>query len=287
MEKFPKKLYRFRSSSSEYFEDELKQLVRGKIYQSTADMQNDPFDTSPYFEKQKIIEIKKYLVDFHKKFGKIAATGLDVRQEGERLGLTKKAAKKHSKSFTEASIDASKHYQNSINKYVDRICHRTCSAFFTTNIESVLMWSHYANSHKGICIEFDLRLDINNTIEAFLMPMNYSSTRPKVTTVEGLKLCLSGDNDKDTSYLGDEVWEIIQKVFTYKAKEWQYEEEWRMFNFGSKKAGYYTISPLEVSRILIGANAPEKVKELVKSYFPEKYVETKLSQTQYKIEVCS
>ncbi len=27
---------------------------------------------------------------------------------------------------------------------------------FSSNYDNILMWSHYANNHKGICIEFDL-----------------------------------------------------------------------------------------------------------------------------------
>ena len=42
--------------------------------------------------------------------------------------------------------------------------------------DSLLMWAHYANSHRGICVEYDL-LKINKELEFTPVPVIYSNDR--------------------------------------------------------------------------------------------------------------
>ena len=44
------------------------------------------------------------------------------------------------------------------------------------NNSSVLMWSHYADNHKGICIEYDFESIKNNKLIYYsLFPVNYTA----------------------------------------------------------------------------------------------------------------
>lgn len=84
----------------------------------------------------------------------------------------------------------------------------------TTEKDNLLMWSHYANSHKGFVVEFDSNNDFFNTqIDAKffygkLHEVKYSEKRP-------------------SGKLAD--FEDITSVCLIKNKEWKYENEYRMF----------------------------------------------------------
>lgn len=76
---------------------------------------------------------------------------------------------------------------------------------------SVLMWSHYANNHKGICIGFDLT-ELLNTKEFNLnSDVEYDDYYPVFNLTEA----------------PDEL-EQAKKLTRFKASDWQYEEEYRL-----------------------------------------------------------
>jgi len=74
--------------------------------------------------------------------------------------------------------------------------------------DSLLMWSHYADQHKGICIEYDF-ID-EDKIRPFLQPIIYSKSIFKVNIFEELT--------------------PLRKIGStlIKCNEWQYEAEWRL-----------------------------------------------------------
>lgn len=78
-----------------------------------------------------------------------------------------------------------------------------------------LLWAHYANSHKGFCIEFDLDIllmnDGENHIHSF--PVLYSKRPPSIGFLDIIKNRKSG---------------MIKKFAFYKSKRWEYEKEHRI-----------------------------------------------------------
>ena len=95
---------------------------------------------------------------------------------------------------------------------------------------SNLMWAHYANKYKGICIEYDFS-KLNNDILFHLFPVFYTNSKKEdmglqYTIEEHLDLkqmnyerCFPNDVD----YLKD-----IMHLFLIKSKDWEYEKEWRL-----------------------------------------------------------
>ena len=76
-----------------------------------------------------------------------------------------------------------------------------------------LLWAHYANSHKGFCIEYDLDKLSNNISCDFditnVINVTYKSNRPKV-------------------FNNEDVFLTQQKVFGTKSMVWEYENEVRL-----------------------------------------------------------
>lgn len=107
-----------------------------------------------------------------------------------------------------------------INQYVEFIQDDLKSTFkrgvlcLSSKFNSPLLWSHYANQHRGLCIEYDM-VDINET--------------------EIHKVIYGGSRELKTSQIKN--WfetnshqQLIEKVcLLTKSEEWRYESEWRMF----------------------------------------------------------
>lgn len=102
---------------------------------------------------------------------------------------------------------------------------------FTPYPDNLLMWSHYADSHKGICIEFDVLEDP----EFFIFPIKvkYEKEYPKI----------------DFTNVAETV-----KIYSTKSIEWSYEEEIRVMKL---KTGLHDIKPSAIRSIIIGCKTPQ------------------------------
>lgn len=83
---------------------------------------------------------------------------------------------------------------------------------FTTSYLNNLMWAHYANSHSGICIEYDYA----------------KYTKSEKAIVELFPIVYTNNFQKFDLYDGEIDYRIIEIITFLKAKSWEYEDEWRM-----------------------------------------------------------
>lgn len=98
-----------------------------------------------------------------------------------------------------------------------------------------LMWSHYADEHKGICIEYDVsKWPVMN-----LKPVNYNSPRA-VRAHDLYRWKVEGDETARQR--------VYDTYFYSKAPDWHYEKEWRDVH---DKAGVNTLS-FEITAIYFG-----------------------------------
>jgi hypothetical protein len=77
-----------------------------------------------------------------------------------------------------------------------------------------LMWSHYADEHRGLCIEYDTK---ENHCDG-LFPVNYDASGSiKVSDILRWKIEKSAEAEG-----------LVREAFFYaKARDWRYEREWR------------------------------------------------------------
>ena len=124
---------------------------------------------------------------------------------------------------------------------IKRILSISC---FSERNDSILMWSHYANKHKGFCACYNL-LDILGTHNLFL-PVWYR-------TEKILPL-----------FMGDKLEQNprIIEIIVQKAPEWSYEREWRLFKYlDIKRLEAGATIKIKPTRIIIGACANEDLKK--------------------------
>lgn len=102
---------------------------------------------------------------------------------------------------------------------------------FSTDCKSNLMWSHYADNNKGICVEYDIvLLEHNSPVLRNIYPVIYCEKRPfdkEITEIVKSQKWLNYDiqNKGDDNY--DTLLQTLP-LFLFKGKEWEYEKEWRV-----------------------------------------------------------
>ncbi len=116
-----------------------------------------------------------------------------------------------------------------------------------TSPKSRLMWSHYADGHKGFCIEYDFK----NAPKSLLpLPVIYSRKRPLFPW----KIVLDQSAETKTRCL----LEIIIGLLT-KDKEWEYENEWRLLLGPSEDSNI----KIPISAVYLGLEINEENKNTV------------------------
>ena len=89
-----------------------------------------------------------------------------------------------------------------------------CSVFSMCQSNyNLLLWSHYANSHKGYCIEYN-SIDILKQFRHFLLPVIYQENY--------LQAGISDIANPVAPF------KLAIKSITTKSIEWKYEQEWRI-----------------------------------------------------------
>jgi Protein of unknown function (DUF2971) len=93
--------------------------------------------------------------------------------------------------------------------------YKICS--FSERNDSLLMWSHYADSHKGFCIEYDISvLPYGDHRSRFMFPVVYS---PEIFDATSNLRYKESNNFNNLRY--------ILSAMT-KSTDWSYEKEWRL-----------------------------------------------------------
>jgi hypothetical protein len=162
----------------------LESLIAGdSIRFSMRTSFNDPFDCRPSFRVGKGVEVRRYINQGLKSRGMSPAN---------RLMAISRASRLDPDLF---STEATDHHLDNVGI----LC-------LAPMWDSALMWSHYSDHHKGICIGFHRGIDIFYTA----LKVIYQDELPVVTTPI------------------DKGRELYDKVFLTKAKCWEYEQEWRI-----------------------------------------------------------
>lgn len=163
---------------------------------------------------------------------------------------------------------SSKKIKSEFASFKERILNAGVFSLSITNEPlNILMWSTYANSHKGFCVEYDLEIltKHNNAVNRFWI--KYSNKIPVFKTN-----LFNGHNN-----------EIIRHFTGYKSKDWKYENEYRLLydNFGFQDIEYKA-----VKSIYFGYKMDNREKDtMFKSLQGRgiKYFQIKLFPKKYKL----
>lgn len=193
----------------------LSNLVRGQLWYSKPAAFNDPFE-------------------------------FRLQRNGTARGIRElRVQNPHLSTATDAELveKATDLYENAIRSM--GVC---C---FTEVPDSVLMWSHYAASHTGICLGFCGDEGRSESDDA-LYRVSYDDRYPSV----------------DFSNVWDR--EGLAKVLWTKEKAWRHEREWRsIVTEGDQLREYHG----SLNRVVFGLRTAEGDRELVRSILADKSID--------------
>jgi hypothetical protein len=118
---------------------------------------------------------------------------------------------------------------------------------FATNPNSVVMWSHYANQHQGICVEFSGPVMLSSAkVLELLHPVQYADNFLDVFRLFWLPPI-------DIYQVRFDVLPILAAC--HKSRDWKYEEEWRLVSLDLSNDRKFSLDAFGIkpSRIILGA----------------------------------
>jgi hypothetical protein len=229
----------------------LKQITHDEVKFSPPAEFNDPFDCKPIFnlESSKREATKTFQYSL-KKFSPEMS-----RKERREKGRTN--AKPSNINNVRESIK---------DQYFDSIRHKVGVYCLSTAWNNILMWSHYSDNHRGVCLEY-------NAMDRFFcdaFEVIYSEDRPKVY---GMQKVDQSDQ--------------LENALLTKSTLWKYEQEWRMIYY-RKGPGIYKIPHDLLTKIIFGVSATAETIDRVLKAVDQRKIKpeichAKLSETHFAI----
>lgn len=254
----PKNIYKYRKLS-EYSLDEVKS---SKVWLSNPENLNDPYECSHIVKADEIIKeitddkIKSSLFDYatilnieEKKLKELIDKENSIEEIFEFLLEKEDDYKKeyYKKVFRGLFQNRIKEIKKNLNKLIKDSFRVSC---FSEINDSILMWSHYAEEHRGICIEYNTsKKSIDDLKGRFLFPVIYTD---RII-------------DLSSMYSNTDKINILRfnLVSIYKFDKWSYEKEWRLVipNGRMKEEGLLKFFP--ISKVFLGSKISDENQKKV------------------------
>ena len=128
----------------------------------------------------------------------------------------------------------------------------------------ILMWSHYADAHRGICIEFTGDSFRDDHCHSFIpFPVQYQSEFPAI----------------DMYKYGDPR-ELVRKSVLTKAEQWAYEQEYRVLDM--ERSGRREIPDDLLTGVIFGTRTPDAHREEVLGWIAERSAPVRVREAKYR-----
>ena len=209
---------------------------KGQIYFQQPEKFNDPWDCKApkiFFPRS-----KSFLKDFHYYLSK-----------GYKKNIVDAEWEKNEKL---SRGEIREKYRLLFEKALENIRQKIGVFSLSFIPDSELMWSHYASSHSGYMLHFQIVLDeyFKNPVlkeTGIPIPVIYKKTRPTLNIA--------------TYYSNRE--RHIYDLIRFKSEAWNYEKELRLMN--ENKYGFIDIPTTWLQSITVGLAAKNEFKETLKS----------------------
>jgi hypothetical protein len=170
-------------------------------------------------------------------------------------------------------------WQNAHDRFLKHLGERVGVLSFSEKPDNILMWSHYAEKHTGLCVEFR-RVGY---LASNALKVQYSHDYPELDFFE-----ITDALERDKTKRPELERKVVDRVYLTKSKDWEYESEWRIIDpvrgFGLK------IFPTDlITRIILGCRMSREDKTRVAEWVrggPAKaeICEARASETSFELE---
>ena len=177
-------------------------------------------------------------------------------------------------------------FLKTIKKRIDELSETLLVSCFSKTNDSILMWSHYGDKHRGVCIEFEV--DPKDYVE-----VEYSKRRRQID-LKGITAITLGHD-----FIGEEanadnpaIKKSLTKLLTTKSVDWEYESEYRTIRSSKEEDGRtifkkdkkYFLKMPEIKRVFVGCRFDKNnLEELHKTFGSLEIIEMVDSENDYKV----
>jgi hypothetical protein len=256
------RLYHYEKFKPDYLTDV---LINQRVHCSDPANLNDPWDCRPWFSVKVLDDPKKLeeLMDWVLSFKPTSP----VTEEQLRVFRT---ALRTDQNARQTFLDTFS--QN----FLKVIAGRWRIYCLTAVPDSTLMWSHYADNHRGVCLEFALDSPVFGSAREVLYLSSYPEWAPH---------SLMNDDDPH--------------VLLTKADDWKYEREYRVVGLAEGisrpveqhplilSGKFLRLPPSALQAVIVGCEADyEEITRVVKGAAPALKVRRAVrARTKYRLEI--
>ena len=248
----PSRLFKYQPYNTQTLDNPKNQV----IWFSYPAIFNDPFDitiiprlTEPSEEQWKL-QAKQSREEYRRR----GSHGVDY---WDGLYLTDGKPNTEFRQMVMNSMDLSSGYMQVGNRTRGVAC-------FSKTVDDILMWSHYADGHRGFCLEFDTGF----------APLQDAT---KVVYDDHLPSLRLADAHKGIEFPN-------AALMSTKSAHWRYEQEWRVFSEqGNMK---FEIDAAALTGIYFGCAMPSEHSEIIAIMlegWPTQLYRMERSTTEFKV----
>ncbi|RCI80652.1 DUF2971 domain-containing protein [Brucella anthropi] len=250
--KIPERLYKYRAFSNRT----LDSLIADQLFFADPGTFNDPLDSKPSLatdlDADALADILARLVE-QRVSAEMTAAAKTIKYRGPKT-LSHIAA--HSRRRAEQMIAEIRYNATNPDYEIDDPARFLFGQYVEEELlrrydkgivslagrsDCPLMWSHYGDQHKGVCIGYS----VPQSAASDLHKITYGGSR----LIEASTVAAMLDGDDNARRKVDEA------VLTRKAMDWRYEREWRLIG----PRGPHD-SPLELEEVVFGMRCSHTVK---------------------------
>ena len=260
-------LFRYSSTNDTYSLFNLERLLlHNEIMLASPTTFNDPFDCKFLFDRDDMSE-----EEWHE-FYKILINRMDISDQDKNKQFEEitRSPPHHDAKYVDLQVE-------SWRKGVEKAVSMVFIASFITGFspEDILMWSHYADGHKGYCLEFESDLKGEFEVHKVRYRKKY---QPLSDIVKGIA--------SDTG--------IALSLLLTKSDRWEYENEVRAITDSEEDEGMNAIhkkfSAESLRCIILGCRMPDihkrEIRRLVKQMkIPIAISEAVAKETNFGIDI--
>lgn len=249
--KVPRHLYKYKSLAGLAKSHTRDLVVNQKLYFAAPADLNDPFECKPILATSASPDReKRYISELVRRLN-------PEMSRSERKQIEKTLAANRP-MFRDTMFNATQLTLSAVGIYS-----------LSSRPLDLLMWPHYADEHRGICVRFDMEALIE--AKHVPIPVIYADQRPTCDTIL------------------EESVDWLDKAVLTKGTPWRYEQEWRLI----QNRGARSLLPLfapTIDGVLLGANISPANRDEVLRWVEDSgrlvaVAKARFHETSYALEI--
>ena len=229
MKECPDRLYKYRDLSGTGLGFLERTLLHHEIYLPSPRSFNDPFDCMPDFDMRSTVEDR--VEAFKRALTRLRPDLSPADQEKLAVHIAHNPVV--NPESEEARLTMQRLHDEQVRGGIGVYC-------LTEHPDNLLMWSHYAASHSGVCLEFDSAV----IPFAIAQEVKYQKKRAPVSRAT------------ETADIS------MEKALLTKSDDWNYEHEWRVVEY-LQGPGVYEIPENALTGLILGARIGREHEEQI------------------------